>query len=617
MNIHALLTAAVVMLTVGPACLGQSWSQFGGPNGNFQVASTLALPRANPTKHWQQTLGPGMSGVVERDGAVFTSYLVPFNEDDIQKNEAERAHREAIIALDANDGSVRWKHTYEAGFIESQQAFGGRSRAPQATPAICGDRILAIGFTGIIHCLDRQTGDVVWTKNAIEDFGAVPVQFGFSASPVPFEDKVILLLGGKDGGGLVCLRLDDGSKIWNAPCNEASYATPIRWDRPDGTHLVFATRNRVVGVDAEQGRLVWEYGFPSKGMTNVPTPMPVDDTGIVISGQGIQGTSRLDIVQDGGGFDVREAWTSKTQFFYCNWVLRGAQLWGCDTKLLLAMDVKTGETLGRFRGYSDSNIVMFANEALLFDGKGNLSTARVSEAGFRVVAKYAVLNERCWTPPTPVGSSLFCRGGDQLLCVKFSGGDPRAAVVSMKVRKAALAFGSGKRTIEERDVLEQIVSEFEKAGASGAWKLYTQIREKDPDLISFRQRRELVKMAEAEKLHDFANRVEQHMVEDFPEEHAEANRSVSNETTRGKNGLLYVEFAVRNTGANTIQAEVKGPEKNPFGYGLPIRPSQRRIEKWPVGTKLYRTELGIKKEVLLTVEETFAGRTIDIPQMEK
>ena len=580
-----------VWAIVGASAPAQNWTQFGGPSHTFQTDESFELPSSTPTKRWQQRLGAGMSGIVEHDGVIVTSYLMPFDGDDVDKPEHERVHREAIVAMDADNGRFIWKHVYEAGWIESQQAFGGRSRAPQATPAIIGDRIVSIGFTGIVHCLDLKSGKVVWKKDAVRDLGAIPVQFGFSSSPVPMDDKVLLLVGGELG--LVCVDVHHGEKVWNVPCKEASYATPVVWNRADGRQVVFVTRNRVVGVEANTGKQVWDYQLPGKGLTNVPTPIVIDDTGIVISGQGIKGTRRIDIQQNGDNYRVRETWQTKVQFFYCNWVRKNDCLVGCDGKLLLAIDVRTGKTVGRFRGYNDGNMLLFREEALVLDGEGRLSTFRVSDRGLEAVAKYAVLNERCWTPPTPVGDLLFCRGGDQLLCVKVNGGDPRAAVVSLPVRKPRLAFHSGVARDDGPDAMEQIVSAYESNGTEAAWKLYSRIRDNDPDAISFQKRRQLIELAKAEGLQDFVKRIERHAAEDFPKEFAEASRKASSEVSRGENGLLYVEFALRNTGLRTIQAEVKGPSKHPFGYGLPIRPNSPRIEKWPVGTKLYRTLLGV------------------------
>jgi outer membrane protein assembly factor BamB len=601
------------------------WPQFGGSAGNYTFRNPIASDAHTPTKRWQTTLGEGMAGVVLKEGVVFTSFLVPYSNDDAKKPESERTHREAIVALDAENGKALWRHEYDAGWIESQQAFGGRSRAPQATPAVIGNRLTCIGFTGMMHCLDRKSGDVIWKKNAVEVFDSAPVQFGFSASPLPVGDKIIVLCGGKKGstrGGLVCLDANNGDLVWNVPCDEASYATPVLWNRPDGEQIVFVTRNRIVGVAANDGKMLWDYRLSGEGMTNVPTPLPIDDSGLLVSGQGIKGTQRINVVKSDDGFKVDEAWESNEQFFYCNWVRRGNVLWGNDGNLLMTIDLITGKTIGRFRGFNDANLLLAGDQLLVFHGDGHLSELHLTSDGATVKATFSVLDERCWTPPTPSERYLYCRGGDQLLCLDLVGGDEGAAVATTRIRKPALKFqtNDSRKTAEsEQTPTQRILAAFNENGSDGpkaAWRTYNQLRNEDPDSISFQQRQKLAEMANGEGLHDFAKLILQHAAEDFPELAAEASRTPSNEVTRSENGLVYLELAVRNPTEETIQAYVKGPSKHPFSYGLPIRAGQSRVEKWPVGTQLFRTVEGIRKDVLLTVKEEFSGKTIDVAQSQ-
>ncbi|MCA9151304.1 MAG: hypothetical protein KDA92_18460, partial [Planctomycetales bacterium] len=100
------------------------------------------------------------------------------------------------------------------------------------------------------------------------------------------------------------------------------------------------------------------------------------------------------------------------------------------------------------------------------------------------------------------------------------------------------------------------------------------------------------------------------------EEATLANLTPSTETTRGDNGLAYLEFVITNMSNQTIQAEVEGPARHPFKYGLSIQPGKPRLETWPVGTKLYRTVSGNREDVLLSVQEEFSGQTIEIPEQK-
>lgn len=602
-----------------------TWPQFGGSKANFSVTKSPAWHRQPPTKRWQRKLGPGMSGLVADSNRVYTIFLEPFTEDELQQDESKRTHREVVMAFDADNGEPQWSYAYDAGWIDSQQAFGGRVRAPQATPLICGDRLVTIGFTGKMHCFDRSTGKHMWERSLVEKFEAVPVQFGFSASPVYDDDTLFVLSGGK-GGGLVAMNLTDGNVRWKVPCNEASYATPVIWNRKDGKQIVFVTRNRVVGVSADDGRELWEHRLHGKGLTNVPTPMPVGKQDLVISGQGVHGTRRLSIKPTADQFVVSEVWKSDAQFFYCNWVQHGGKLIGCNGKLLIAIDLKSGKTLGRYRGYSDANLLLVGDTLLVYHGDGHLSRLKLSSRQLDVLATYSIFDDRCWTPPTLASDFLYCRGGDQLLCLDMAGGDKRAAVVPTRIRKAKLVFktSAGQGTTEDKNEpqatpLEQIVSAYERQGANAAWETYSKIRSEDPDALSFTERRSLSQMAKEQGLERFAKLIDTHAAEDFRKESQQLKDALNPPSTKrlAANGLTYLKFSLRNTTRSTIQAEVQGPSKHPFGYGLPLRPDVPRLEDWPIGTKLYRTVLGKRNELLLTVDESFAGQIIDVPQKQQ
>lgn len=600
----------VLAMLHGPESVADTWTGFGGPTADFQHSEKLPLGERAPTKRWQQTLGHGMSEVVSDGKRLYTSFLAPLSPAEKERSESDRTHREVVVALDAETGTEVWRHEYLSGWLESQEAFGGRSRAPQATPVLLGDRLVTIGFTGIMHCLDCESGKVIWTIDAVDRLGAVPVQFGFAASPLVIGDRIIALVGGE--GGLLCLDASNGQTIWSVACGEASYATPVHWRRPDGDQLVFVTRNRVVGVDADSGSQLWEYRLPGKGLTNVPTPLVVSDAGLVVSGQGVKGTRRLEVKKNAtGNFDVSEAWSSDAQFFYCNWALRDGVIWGCNGNLLIALDVQTGRRLGRFRGYNDANLILYRDGMLVLDGRGHMSRLRSVEDAMSVVDKFALLDQRCWTPPTPVGNYLICRGGDQLLCVDMVGGDPRAAVVAARVRNRELSIATSN-TEPQPDAIDRIVASFQSGGSDGAWKTYNSIRDTDPDALPYDDRMQLAELAKSEGLADFEKLIKSHAAEDFPKE-AAADREPSTETTRGKNGLVYVEFALQSGDGGTIQATVKGPAAHPFGYGLPIRSNRKRIERWPVGTRLFRDGNNRTADVLLTVTEELAGRTITLP----
>ena len=214
-------------LTMTTSIWANDWPQWGGPDRNFHVdvAGSFEILANPPGLRWQQTLGPGMSGIVGNGKSLYTMFLQPFSNEDLKLQESDREHREVIVALDPSSGAVRWKHDYVAGWRDEQEAFGGRVRSPQATPAIAGDSLITLGFTGILTCLDLAEGRPRWQKDIVSEFDATPVQFGYSASPLVMDDRIVILAGGVRGG-LVCLAAPSGHVLWSVP--PARQATPPR-----------------------------------------------------------------------------------------------------------------------------------------------------------------------------------------------------------------------------------------------------------------------------------------------------------------------------------------------------------------------------------------------------
>ena len=601
-----------------------SWTRYGGPHGKFVAGDSISFNQSayQPTLAWERTLGDGLSSLVADEKVIFATYLKPFTDAENEQPESQRTHLEAIAALDRSSGQTVWEFDWKSGWIDDQEAFGGRTRAPQATPLLHGEYVVTVGFTGWLHCLDRQSGRSIWNINLVERFAATPVQFGFAASPIMHEDRLIVLAGGQDGG-LVCLDIHSGKVQWNVSCNEASYATPVVFEVENESHIVFVTRNNIIAVEANSGKERWRYELVKAGLTNVPTPISPQNGRLIISGQGIGGTRELIVAKEDDQWRVSEGWNNRSQFFYCNWLIHQNALMGFDDNLFVAIDVRTGETLGRWRGYENANLIRMGENLLILDGEGRMSIAQRQVAGLEILACHQVLEERCWAPPTAVGADAFCRGGKKIARVQLAQhddtirGEPLAAV---QVKKSQLTFkGQQFETPEASTFVDQIVESFQNDGAEAAWKTYQAIRTEHGQDFSLDDREELAELAQDQGLMDFGKQLLIQAVEDFPNSRRarrllqairkKLNPQPSKKTHVGENGLTYLELAIKNPTNKTIQTEVKGPGKHPFGYGIPFPAGKVRVEKWPVGTTLYETRGDKRVRVLIKVKESDAGQT--------
>ncbi len=167
------------------AQLNSDWPQWGGAARNFLAtaggpAFDATWPATGPVKVWSRPLGSGHAQVAVAGGVLFTTYRT--------------GSTEFVLAADAATGQTRWEHKYEASF---QSEAGDYGHGPYATPLMVGDRVFTAGSTGILHCLDKNSGKVLWSQDLWGQHGGTRLVYGYASSPLAFRDTIILPVGGK------------------------------------------------------------------------------------------------------------------------------------------------------------------------------------------------------------------------------------------------------------------------------------------------------------------------------------------------------------------------------------------------------------------------------------
>ncbi|MEL6110697.1 MAG: PQQ-binding-like beta-propeller repeat protein, partial [Planctomycetota bacterium] len=555
-----LVTLPLVLVLQCGSINANDWSGFGGPHANHRV--DIESSRGwTPGIAWSLALGEGRSGIVTDGQVAFVSYLEPFSQAEQKQPIEKRVHRESVAAIDVRSGKRLWRSTYEAGYRESQETFGGRLRAPQSTPLLIRDsagrrKLVTVGFSGIVKAFDCETGDVAWSIDLVKRFNAVPVQFGFSSSPINVDGQIVLLAGG-DRGGLVALDPIDGSLKWNVACGEASYATPVVAEFGGTRHIIFVTRNRVLSVN-ERGELLWETPIQTAGLTNVPTPIVVSD-GIVLSGQGFGGTVRWTVQQDDGNWQVSERWASDQQFFYCNWVASENQLFGCTGNLLVALDLESGETLKKRRGYAESNLAMAGQMLLVTHGKDGLSRLRFVDNEFEPIESWQLDQGRCWTPASWFGDNCLVRSGETVFAIGLQQ-DASSDRLLAQAGKTSTTNGPGHSTDDvAMDAVQKVIAVYQRDGADAAMQVYD--RERKAQSLSLAQRMRLAELAHEIEESSLAARIVGEAFEDAGSEDGRRKlkdwligsiqvvKPNEKSSSLGKNGLPYLKIALLNLAA--------------------------------------------------------------------
>ena len=152
-------------------------------------------PEEGPPVLWVKDLGQGYSAFVAQGNRVYT--------------QAQTLQGQSVYCLDARTGKTIWEYRYDWPY-----ELAGVYPGPRATPTLAKGRLLFAAPSGLIGCLNANTGRLNWSRNVVEDFqGKGGTGFGYSCSPTVVDDLVLLPVGGP-GASLVALNLSDGSTVW-------------------------------------------------------------------------------------------------------------------------------------------------------------------------------------------------------------------------------------------------------------------------------------------------------------------------------------------------------------------------------------------------------------------
>ena len=403
---------ALLLLMTNSAALAQSsdWVQWGGPHRNF-VAETKGLatswPDAGPRRLWQRELGDGYSAIVVERGTIYTMY--------------RKGDNEVAVALDAATGKTLWEYSYAAPFSTDYDMTNGPG--PHATPLVSGNFVFTSGSTGKLHCLDKQTGKLLWSHDLLAEFHGTLRVNGYSCSPLAYKNEIVMMVGGP-ASALVAFNQKDGSVLWKKHDFKNSTASPIVINVDGQDQLVAFMYGEIVGVDPSNGNLLWSHPHPVEFGLNTSTPVWGPDNLLFMS-SGYGGGSRvLKLSRAGEKTTVEEVWANGLmRIHFTNAIRVGDVIYGSSGDFgpapFTAINVKTGNVVWRHRSFPRASFLFADGRFIILDEDGQLILATPTATGLTVQSKVNLLNNRSWTVPSLSGTRLYLRDRKNILALEL------------------------------------------------------------------------------------------------------------------------------------------------------------------------------------------------------
>jgi outer membrane protein assembly factor BamB len=408
---HFLLSSLVVLLGLSSACRAADldWPRYRGPNQD-NVSPDKGLlqkwPEGGPPLVWTaKGLGGGYSSVTLSGDRIYTL--------------GNKGRQSQLHAIDRQAGKVVW--STDVG------AEGGNLGC---TPTVDGDRIYTIGQRGDLRCVSSE-GKILWQKNFVSDFGGTFGDWKYTESPLVDGDRLVCTPGGPEAA-MVALDKNTGEVIWKCDAGlekpEAGYSSIVVAEVGGVRLYIQLLAFGVIGVRAEDGKLLWKYEKLGRNTANIPTPIVRGDTVFSAAGYG-KGGALLRMKREGDGVSVSEVYFNRSLTNkHGGLVIVGEHIFGDrdDNGKPYCAELTTGKVLwvrGREGRGSGSASVTYADGKLYFLYEdGVIALVEPSPEGYKEVSAFKLPGNggRAWAHPVVVGGKMYLRWGDSLLCYDVS-----------------------------------------------------------------------------------------------------------------------------------------------------------------------------------------------------
>ncbi len=372
------------------------WPQWRGP-GRDGVGLQLRAPKSWPEKlarAWSVPVGEGHGSPVLVGDRVF-----------LHTREGEQ---EVARSVQLADGRTLWRVSWPVTY-EMNSAAASHGKGPKATPTLIGGTLYIFSITGLLSAFDPESGALRWRRDFSTEFKKTSPLFGAASSPLADRDLVILHTGGHHNGSLTAFDARTGDVRWSLKGDGPGYASPIVTELGGRRQVITQTDQRIIGVAADTGRLIWSLPFTTPYDQNSVTAL-VSENLLITSGIE-QGVHAWKLEPEGEQLVPREAWNLQEASFYLSSpVIASGLMFGFSHMKrgqFVCVDPKTGQLLWASKGREGENaaLVVAGDLVLALTDSAELIVLPAGAKQFAPAARYTVADSPTWAHPvvTPRG----------------------------------------------------------------------------------------------------------------------------------------------------------------------------------------------------------------------
>ncbi|MDB6038865.1 MAG: hypothetical protein JWM99_2706 [Verrucomicrobiales bacterium] len=354
-----------------------------------------------PIELWRHPVGPAWSGF-----AVVGNFAI---------TQEQRGEDELVICYDLGSGKILWSH---ADKVHYNTVIAGEG--PRATPTIQSNRVFTVGATGLLNCLDLETGNRIWSKDIIADNHANVNGWGMSGSPLLVDQLVVVSPGGPDGRSLVAYTAPTGEFVWGGGNAGTDYSSPVLATLA-GVRQILIFNSKVTSHDLVSGKVLWEYPWRG-GHPHISVPVILAGDRVLISSGYGTGSELLQIKKEADDkWSVSRIWKSiRLKAKFTNVVVRDGFIYGLDDGILVCLDSSDGSLKWKEGRYGHGQVILSGSLLLVTDETGDIVLVEPVPEEHRELTRFTALHGKTWNPPALAGEFLVVRNDKEAACYRMT-----------------------------------------------------------------------------------------------------------------------------------------------------------------------------------------------------
>lgn len=309
---------------------------------------------------------------------------------------------QSVFCFDHETGKVVWKTDVHKGGISKK----GNKRASQASSSVaCDGRRLFVNFLNkgaIVTTALDMSGNPIWQQQIAK----YTLHQGFASSPAVHGLHVIVTADNKGGTGVIaCLNRLDGRVVWKHDRPKTpNYPSPVILKIGGREQLLMTGCNLVSSFDPESGDKLWEI----KGATTECVTSTVTDGTHIYTSGGYPKNHVAAVKADGTG---KVVWENKTRVYVPSMVVKNGYLYAvADAGIAYCWKSDTGEEMWKKRlgGTFNASPVIVGDRIFATNEDGTTFIYKATPNGFEELGENS-LGEGVFATPTYCHDHIFMR----------------------------------------------------------------------------------------------------------------------------------------------------------------------------------------------------------------